>query len=213
MIEPKNGRSLKSQKTIVHHFAKKDRAVIEHEFVESNNEKKTILKKAINYCQKHGTILIVAKLDGLSLHIDELFKIKKKLGDSIKCCDLPTTTAFRYESNSSIKPDMTFKLKPNEEELYLFELENGRNSKKSIQKCIRHGEAVLTGIVNQKYNFNKGYRLLWVFENKGALKTTQKELEKLPRFQNLGEYFLFKPLPDFEKERCFISLVESCLSN
>ncbi len=114
--------------------------------------------------------------------------------------NLKSKTAFRYESNSSIKPDMTFKLKPNEEELYLFELENGSDSKKSIQKCIRHGEAVLTGVVNQKYNFNKGYRLLWVFENEGVLKTAQKELQKLPLFQNLGEYFLFKPLPDFGEE-------------
>lgn len=49
------------------------------------------MRKAIRECQKNQSTLIIAKLDRLSLDVEQIFKIKKKLGDLLKCCDLPTT--------------------------------------------------------------------------------------------------------------------------
>ncbi len=115
--------------------------------------------------------------------------------------NLKSKTAFEYKPNSSIKPDMAFKLQTtSQEELFLVELENGRDAKKTVEKCIRHGEAVLTGSVNQRYDFNRGYRVLWVLEFEATLESVLGKLAGLPLFQNLTEYFLFKSLSQMGKE-------------
>jgi DNA invertase Pin-like site-specific DNA recombinase len=90
-VSPKSGLSLDAQKAIIQYYSKKDKATITHEFLESDDEKRCVLQQAIRHCQKHQSTLVVAKLDRLSLDIETIFKIKKKLGDLLKCCDLPTT--------------------------------------------------------------------------------------------------------------------------
>ena len=89
--------------------------------MEDNNVKRTALKKALSHCQKNNAVLIVAKLDRLSLNIDELFRIKKRLGENIKCCDLHTTDRLtlsiyvgilqRQSELHSIKTKAAFKKK------------------------------------------------------------------------------------------------------
>lgn len=88
---PKKGLNINTQKAIVHHFTKQDKAIIAHEFTESSNWKRTVLDEAIKYCQKSSATLIIAKLNVLSLDVDLIFNVKKKLGDMFKSCDLPTS--------------------------------------------------------------------------------------------------------------------------
>lgn len=91
VVNPKKGLSLEIQKAIIHHFAKQDKATITQEFVETDIEKRTKLRKTINYCQKNNATLIIAKLNILSLNVDLIFDVKKKLGDNFQSCDLPTS--------------------------------------------------------------------------------------------------------------------------
>jgi hypothetical protein len=115
--------------------------------------------------------------------------------------NLKSKTAFEYKSNSSIKPDMVFKLQTaSQEELFIVELENGRDAKKTVEKCIRHAEAVLSGSVNQRFNFNRGYRVLWILEFDGTLQTVLERLQGNPLFLNITEYFLFKPFSQMSNE-------------
>lgn len=96
--QKKSGLGLDSQKAIVEHFAKIDKAEIIQEFTESRSGKdmdnRPILKEAINYCLKNDCILIVAKLDRLSRDVEHIFKIKKKLKNRFKSCDLPSSDSL-----------------------------------------------------------------------------------------------------------------------
>jgi hypothetical protein len=134
-------------------------------------------------CQKAGVAL---------LFCDRYFDT---VGNNRVEKNLKSKTAFEVTGSSSIKPDVTFMLQSTlQKELFLVELENGRDSKKSIEKCIRHGEAMLTGAVNKRYDFQSGYRILWIFEHEGAMEAVIKDLHSRPLFEPLTEYFLFKPL-------------------
>ena len=109
------------------------------------------------------------------------------------------------EGAASIKPDITFMLhSTTQNELFLVELERGRNAKKSIEKAVKHAEAMLTGAVNKRYDFQRGYRVLWIFEYENLIDTVLKELSSQSLFEPLTEYFLFKPLSQIG-ENIFLS--------
>ncbi len=113
--------------------------------------------------------------------------------------NLKSKTAIVYEDKKTLKADLTFMLQtPKQKELYLLELENGKDAKKAVKKCFNHAKAILLGSANQKYNFQQAYRTLWVFEHVSTLWSTLEKLSEAPFFQNLEEYFLFKPLEEIE---------------
>lgn len=118
--------------------------------------------------------------------------------------NLASKTAIIYEGKKTLKADLVFVLDiQKQKELYLLELENGRDTKKAVEKCINHGKAILKGSANERYNFKKGYRTLWVFEHESILKATLDRLNKDVFFDRLKEYFLFKSLAQIEKENFF----------
>jgi len=96
--QKRSGLGLESQKAIIAHFAEQDDATIIEEFTESQSgkdiENRPVLKEAINYCLKNDCILIVAKLDRLSRDVEHIFKIKKKLKNRFKSCDLPSSDSL-----------------------------------------------------------------------------------------------------------------------
>ncbi len=111
--------------------------------------------------------------------------------------NLASKTAIIYEGKKTLKADLTFMLLiEKQKELYLLELENGKDSKKAVEKCINYGKAILKGTVNEKYNYKKGFRTLWVFEYQSTLDATLRRLEGNDFFGNMREYFLFKSLED-----------------
>lgn len=126
------------------------------------------------------------------------------VGNNRMAKNLASKTALIYEGNKTIKADLIFQLQiQNERELYLLELENGRDTKKAIEKIINHGKAVYKGSANKIYQFKKGYRTLWVFEYESTLKATLERAKKISFFSQLKEYFLFKTLAEIEKENFF----------
>jgi hypothetical protein len=113
--------------------------------------------------------------------------------------NLKSKTAILFEESKSLKADMVFALQtPKQKELYLLELENGKDTQKAVNKCIQHGKAVLLGNANAKYQFQRGYRTLWIFEHEGTMLALVKELSGNPFFTHLKEYFLFKSLDSLD---------------
>lgn len=140
-------------------------------------------------CQKHEVDL---------LFCDRYFDT---VGNNRVEKNLKSKTAFVYEGKKSVKPDIVFMLQTTKQkELYVVELENGKDTKKAIEKCIRHGKAILNKSANQKYNFEIGYRTLWVFEYSSIMQATMDKLRANPFFRNMNEYFLFKPLKDLHSD-------------
>lgn len=108
--------------------------------------------------------------------------------------NLKSKTALLYEENKAIKADMIFMLQlPNgTKELFTHEHENGSDSQKSIDKMIQAGKALLIGEAHEKYDYNKAYRTLWVFEQSGTMKAVLKKLDGNIFFENMKEHFLLK---------------------
>lgn len=96
--QERSGLGLQAQRAIIEYYAKVEGAEIVKEYLESESGKdidnRPKLNEAINYCIKHNTVLVVAKLDRLSRDVEHIFKIQKRLGDKFKSCDLPTTDSL-----------------------------------------------------------------------------------------------------------------------
>ena len=138
-------------------------------------------------CKANSTVLVFC---------DRYFD---KVGNNRINKNLKSKTSVLYSEKRSIIPDMVFKLETSkQQELYLLELENGKDTKKAVDKCTRHGKALLNGYVNKKYNFQSGYRVLWIFEFESIMNATIDRLRKDVFFNSLDEYFLFKPIDDVE---------------
>lgn len=115
-------------------------------------------------------------------------------------------TAIIYEGKRTLKADMTFMLRtPRQRELYLLELENSEKAKKGVEKCIQHAKAILLGSANELYNHQEGYRTLWIFEYEATMLSVMERVQKLPFFQSLYEFFLFKSLDQVRSEFDFFS--------
>ena len=153
--------------------------------------------------QKHRTTTIDIQIEinlscqeqGLELlSIDRYFDV---VGNNRISKNLRSKTAFHYDENRSVKTDIIFFVQtPKQKEMYVLELENGKDTKKAVEKCVRHGKAILLKSANGKYGFKSGYRTLWVFEYQSIMVATMDALKQSPFFRNMHEYFLFKPLKD-----------------
>lgn len=108
--------------------------------------------------------------------------------------NMKSKTALIYEGKKALKADMIFMIQlPNgEKELFTHEHENGSDSQKSVDKMIQTGQALLKGEAHDKYEFNKAYRTLWVFENEGTIGAVLKKIKGNIFFENMKEQFLLK---------------------
>jgi DNA invertase Pin-like site-specific DNA recombinase len=96
--QERSGLGLAAQRAIIEHYTAVEEAEIVHEFVESESgktmENRPKLKEAIELCRTYNYTLIVAKLDRLSRDVEHIFGIKRKLGENLKSCDLPSTDSM-----------------------------------------------------------------------------------------------------------------------
>lgn len=155
--------------------------------------------------QKHRTSIISIQIEmefqAQANHFSVLYcdRYFDTVGNNKVNKNLKSKTAILFEDSKSLNSDMVFALQTaKQNELYLLELENGKDTKKAVNKCIQHGKAVLRGSANAKYNFERGYRTLWIFESESTMFSLIKELSGNPFFGQMKEYFLFKSLDKVE---------------
>lgn len=89
MDKSSTGLGLEAQQAIVRHYY---RGQIK-EFTEIKSAKniteRPVLQEAIAYCKKHGSTLVVAKLDRLSRNVDDCRHVLNVLGSHLRACDIP----------------------------------------------------------------------------------------------------------------------------
>lgn len=151
--------------------------------------------------QKHRTSIISIQIDldfqAQASQFSVLFcdRYFDTVGNNKVKKNLKSKTAILFEDSKSLKADMVFALQTSKQkELFLVELENGKDTKKAVNKCIQHGKAILRGSANAMYNFERGYRTLWIFEYESTMNSLIRELSGNPFFSQMKEYFLFKSL-------------------
>jgi len=110
-------------------------------------------------------------------------------GQSIR---FKSKTAFTYAPSKSVKADIIFALRNNQEWLlYVVEVERGYNVAKAVEKLHNHAQAIFLESVNKKYDYHKAYLTLCIFEQTSTMHSTIKRLNKQPIFEHLKEHFLF----------------------
>lgn len=213
---------------VKHYLTKrgKDMLLDWHEHLEENNilyPKGAILTDTQDQKHRTTTIDIQIELDLTTeqtegVHLLWADRYFDTVGNNRISKNLKSKTAVLYDDKHSVKADLIFMLQTNtQKELYLVELENGKDTKKAVQKCINHAKAIFRKSANEKYNFQQAYRTLWIFEHESIMQATMDRLQDNDFFKYLTEFFLFKPLAHLQNdflmigwiskgkgERCFI---------
>lgn len=160
--------------------------------------------------QKHRTSIIDIQIELDFACLDKGYKLLlsdryfDKTGNNRIDRNLASKTAIIYEGKKTLKADFTFMLRVKDErELYLLELENGKDAKKAVPKILNHAKAIFLGSANEKYEYQKAYRTLWVFEYESTLVSVLKKLKDNSYLMNVVEFFLFKSLEDVRAENFF----------
>ncbi|GMM86953.1 hypothetical protein [Pseudoalteromonas sp. MTN2-4] len=91
-----------------------------------------------------------------------------------------------------IIPDGIGKITDGEnEKLFLFEQHNGNDSKRAIKQIYSHVEAIGEGLASEKYDYPKGVRVFYVFENEACARSVAKRMQEDNNLREHKEFFLF----------------------
>ena len=102
-------------------------------------------------------------------------------------------------TNRYIEADAIFMTsRANEKFLYVFEYERKRDSRYIYKKCRDYLEALTIGEPSIKYGFNKGCRVLYVFETPAIMKAVISRIQQDNDFRAFHKHFLFKHFKELE---------------
>jgi len=190
--------------TEMKHYLTKKGATVLNEYYDTPIEEIKFPKGTIvqdTQDEKHRTSTIDCEIE-INLHCEKedatilmSDRYFDKVGDNRINKNLKSKTAFLFNKNNSVKADLITMIQTSsQKELFVLEIENGKDSKKALEKCENHAKAIMLGSLNEKLNFKQGYRTLWVFEYESIMIATIERLQNNRLLQKLQEYFLFKTL-------------------
>jgi hypothetical protein len=79
-------------------------------------------------------------------------------------------------------------------ELFLVEVYRWKDTLRTFRQLQKHAQALVNGSVNEKYSFDKPYRVLCLFQHFSMMQAVISRMEQSPYFSNLSAHFLFKPI-------------------
>jgi len=119
-------------------------------------------------------------------------------GSNRKAKSLRSLTKVDLAKGKSFTPDAVYRVEneKRENELHLFELYNGKDTKYIVKQLHQHAEAMAFGQVHEKYQVpvEKSYKVIVLFTHKGALEGTIKKALIDPVFAHFYKHFICKEL-------------------
>lgn len=112
-------------------------------------------------------------------------------------------TRIELEHGRSLIPDINFILQsatdPNRQALFSFELQNGVDAKRALEKMRRHAEVMKQGALSQAYVIDQNYQAMFLFEQRSLLQAIVKRFSEagIQGFENL---FWFGMLADVQRD-------------
>lgn len=82
----------------------------------------------------------------------------------------------------------------NKQELYAFEVYNGKDSLWVYKKLKTHAESMAQGALNLTYNFHQPYRVLCVFQYQSTMQAVMRRMNEYDYFSYMKKHFLFKDI-------------------
>jgi len=122
-----------------------------------------------------------------------------KLGNNRKGEDLRAKTRADLKEGYIIPDGATMiEFADGVKELFLIEIYMGKDTKRTVSQLLKHLSAIALGTVNEKYNYNKGYRVLSVFEHESMMQAVMSRLNTDEYFTHMIEHFFFKTTEDIQ---------------
>lgn len=125
-----------------------------------------------------------------------------KLGSNRKGGTSRAKTKIDMKEGKYLIADAVFMLQtPIQQELYCFEVHNGKNTKKAHKQLRQYVEALQLGSASIKYDHKspdksryRACRILFAFEHEGIMQATIERLQEDAAFANMRPFFLFQTL-------------------
>ncbi|MCW3108642.1 MAG: hypothetical protein JWQ09_3148 [Segetibacter sp.] len=112
---------------------------------------------------------------------------------------LTSLTKIFLEDDRFFIPDGVFQLDTGRQmELYLLEVYNGSDTGRVIKQMQLHLEALHIGAPTEQFNFDRGHRILCVFESLACMNAVMERLSNDSDFRDSANHFLFKPIASLE---------------
>lgn len=116
---------------------------------------------------------------------------------------LQARTRVELASGACLIPDANFVLasaqEPNRRVLYSFEMTNGRDTRRVLQKLRDHAAVMQDGALSEKCGFDQSYQALLVFEEDGLLEAVTDRFAEAG-VQEYRDLFWFALLKDAERD-------------
>lgn len=102
---------------------------------------------------------------------------------------------INIDKENYIIPDAVFMLeKENEKSLFLFEMYDGKDNKRTIQQIEKHIQALILGSPSVKYDMQKAHRIVALFEYESLERAVIAYFKQQTQYQNIFKFFRFKSL-------------------
>lgn len=115
------------------------------------------------------------------------------VGNNRNDSNLTSKTKVEF-STGSLKADGIFILNVPDLERYLYclEVHNGKDTKRALEQMAPYVNALALKAPSLKYGFQRGCRVLWLFEEEGCMKATQERAMQDPNLARAEKLFLCK---------------------
>lgn len=125
-----------------------------------------------------------------------------KIGNNRTGKDLRAKTKVDLMMGSFIIPDAVFVLEGSmEPELFLFEMHNGKDTKRMLNQLHHHAEAMVSRAVHKQYGYDqdKRYHILYLFEFTSALEAAIDRAKADVSFSMIQDFILLKSVEELKK--------------
>lgn len=100
---------------------------------------------------------------------------------------------IQLDERSSFIPDINSKFTIDDKEhLFLFEQHNGKDAKRLFEQLYIHIIAISKGVIFEKYNYSKPYKIVVVCEEESVKNSVIKRLQKEKGIEHYNNFFIFK---------------------
>lgn len=114
---------------------------------------------------------------------------------------------INIDKEDYIIPDAVFMLeKDQQQQLYLFEMYDGKDTKRTLQQLEKHIQALVLGSPSVKYNFPKAHHIAALFEYESLENAVIERIGYNPQYQNITKFFRLNSLERMKNEKCWKDL-------
>lgn len=144
----------------------------------------------------------IEKLSYQLIFFDRYFD---KVGNNRIDKNLRAKTKVVLDEESFLIPDAIFMLELDNgnQELYCFEMYNGRNVKRTITQLNKHVKLFEKGALSEQFHFPYLHTVVCVFENESLMKSVIHHMKKDNYFLHMRAYFLMKTREQINVETLF----------